>query len=574
MIRLNFTLLVVLMLINPCCGYSQEFNWVNITGEDGVSVGTDISINSNGDTYSTGVFSGIMDVDPSTETFYIGSSSESFEVNSQYLQKLNSSGELIWVDSFDLINRIILSFEIDDNENILVIGAFRGEIDFDPSANEFILESSSSSSGHQQWNIYIQKLDPSGNLIWAKSLIGSAGNGLSSTRLAKDNDNNISITGKISNTNTIDFDPGPDVFEIPEDGNFLLKLNSNGDFVWARMIEPPITSFTFDNDNNIILVGSFFYSIDFDPGSEEEIRTATDITTDIFILKLNEFGDFIWVNTYPSQGIDRGNNVAIDNLNNIIVTGNFRQTIDFDTSSEIFELSSEDGFPDVYILKLNEMGDFIYVKQIGGVGNQIDRDMSLDYMNNLYLTGDFTGTTDFNPNSEVHNLTSAGYQDIFVIKLNTNGIFDWAIPIHSENSNESKSIAISESMEEIYLTGYIKGITDFDPTEAEELYNTINDNDLSGDIFVLKLEQESLDIDEFESGIVKIFPNPVENRFTIYVENIGSLELYDSLGRLVKTIKIYPSNNTISIEGLKNGIYFARVKTEKGTEVIKLIKGK
>ncbi|MFD2824443.1 T9SS type A sorting domain-containing protein [Lacinutrix iliipiscaria] len=572
----NTLSLIMLIPIFTDFTYSQEFNWVNIIGGNGVDSGTTISIDSNGDTYSIGSFSGIIDIDPGPETMDVGSSTGSVEVNSQYLQKLNSNGELIWVDTFDLNEKRMHSLELDDDENIIVTGSFRGEADFDPSPDEFILESGSYLDFYQ-WNIFVQKLDPSGNLIWAKALIGfhtidlEVGNGFHYSRFTIDNYDNIYISGSMPITSIIDFDPGVNVFELSGEGNFLLKLNSNGDFIWARKMEPRVTSFSFDSDNNMVLVGSFFYSIDFDPGPEEEIRTAIDITTDIFILKLNEFGDFIWVNTYSGISIDRANSVAIDNSNNIIVTGIFRQTIDFDTSSEVFELSTietNDG-PDVFILKLTESGDLIFAKQIGGVYNQIDRGLVLDNMNNIYVTGNFSGTADFDPNSDVYNLTSSGFDDIFTMKLDSDGIFGWAVSIQSESDLSSEAIAINHSMEEIYLTGFIRGITDFDPTEEEAIYSS---NNGLPDIFVLKLGLESLDIVEFDSETTRIFPNPIKNNFIINAKFNGDLELYDSLGKFVKTTKIHPSNNIINVEHLQSGIYFAKIKTEKGIEVLKLIK--
>lgn len=168
-IVLNITCLLIIGLINSYHVYNQSFDWVNITGGDGVDVGEKISIDNNGNTYSTGYYSGIVDFDPSLETLYLGSSSQS---NGNYLRKLNSNGQLQWVYAFDNNNRTIYTMEIDNNDNVVIIGAFKGVIDFDPTSEEFILESGFYSNQYN-WNIYIQKIDPSGNLIWAKGLIGS-----------------------------------------------------------------------------------------------------------------------------------------------------------------------------------------------------------------------------------------------------------------------------------------------------------------------------------------------------------------------------------------------------------------
>ena len=69
---------------------------------------------------------------------------------------------------------------------------------------------------------------------------------------------------------------------------------------------------------------------------------------------------------------------------------------------------------------------------------------------------------------------------------------------------------------------------------------------------------------------IAIFPNPVKSSFTISTsERINSVELYDVLGRKVKTLTNAKTN---SIEGVGKGIYFVKVKTDKNEYIEKMIK--
>ena len=69
---------------------------------------------------------------------------------------------------------------------------------------------------------------------------------------------------------------------------------------------------------------------------------------------------------------------------------------------------------------------------------------------------------------------------------------------------------------------------------------------------------------------LKIYPNPVINNFTFdTTEKISSVELYDVLGRKLQSLQ---NQKTNSVEQLKSGVYFLKVKTDKNEYVEKIIK--
>src|SRR5215213_305476 len=86
-------------------------------------------------------------------------------------------------------------------------------------------------------DIFISKLDTAGNFIWAKSIGGTDSDyGVS---ICSDPSANILITGHF--TTTVDFDPGPGIFNMTATGTdiYIAKFNSNGDLQWAKTLGEP-----------------------------------------------------------------------------------------------------------------------------------------------------------------------------------------------------------------------------------------------------------------------------------------------------------------------------------------------
>ena len=67
-----------------------------------------------------------------------------------------------------------------------------------------------------------------------------------------------------------------------------------------------------------------------------------------------------------------------------------------------------------------------WAKGMGGINSDVGRSVTVDGAGNVYTTGYFEGTVDFDPNAGVLNLTSAGGLDIFVSKLDVTGNLVWA----------------------------------------------------------------------------------------------------------------------------------------------------
>lgn len=109
--------------------------------------------------------------------------------------------------------------------------------------------------------------------------------------------------------------------------------------------------------------------------------------------------------------------------------------------------------------------------------------VATDAAGNLYITGQFSGTSDFDPGPGVTNLTSAGDNDAFVCKLDTSGVVLWARALGGPDSDISYAVGVDGSGG-VYVTGYFNGTADFDPGVG--VSNLVSAGD--DDIFVCKLD--------------------------------------------------------------------------------------
>src|SRR5690606_19324646 len=114
---------------------------------------------------------------------------------------------------------------------------------------------------------------------------------------------------------------------------------------------------------------------------------------------------------------------------------------------------------DIFISKLDTLGNFVWAKKIGGIGSDYSNSIALDNYGNVYTTGYFEDTVDFDPGFGVSYLNSTGGKDIFICKLDTSGNFVWAKKIGGSGTDAGNSIAV-DNLGNIYITGYFEGLVD------------------------------------------------------------------------------------------------------------------
>src|SRR6218665_146704 len=212
--------------------------------------------------------------------------------------------------------------------------------------------------------------------------------------------------------------------------------------------------------NNTISVGSFSGTVDFDPSASSSSLTATSALSG-FVLNTDEDGNLDWVKAINSSDQVFIQFVALDPAGNIYLAGKYIGVLDADPGVPTVNLTSLEPTGDFFMIKLTSSGDFVWGKSIGALSNQCYMyGMDVDSNGNLYVVGTYNFTTDFDPDDTVYEMTpNGGNPDAFILKLNTNGSFGWAItsdnPIHGEVHS-----AITVSTNALYIAGTLAGSFD------------------------------------------------------------------------------------------------------------------
>jgi len=467
-------ILLSLCLFAPGARADGNFLWAAAMGGTDWNEGRSITVDGAGNVYTTGRFRNTVDFDPGPDTFYLSSAGAS----DIFVQKLDADGHFVWARSMGGTGTGRgFGIAVDGAGNVYTTGAFEGTVDFDPGPGAFNLTSAKGDG------IFVQKLDANGHFVWARAM-GETGTGMG-FGIAVDGTGNVYITGVFGGT--ADFDPGPDTFHLSSVGFqdiFVQKLAADGHFVWARAMGGTRIdggyAISVDGAGNVYTTGAFMGTADFDPGPGAfELSSAGGF--DIFVQKLDANGDFVWARAMGGTISDVGNGIAVDGAGNVYTTGYFRNTADFDPGPGTYYLSSA-GDRDIFVQKLDAGGHFVWARSMGGMGPDQGFGIAVDATGNVYSMGYFRNTVDFDPGPGAFNLTSAGFQDIFVQKLDAGGHFLWARSMGGTNSDVGYGIAV-DSAGNVYTTGSFMGTADFDPGPG-----AFNLTSAGGtDIFVLKL---------------------------------------------------------------------------------------
>jgi len=232
-----------------------------------------------------------------------------------------------------------------------------------------------------------------------------------------------------------------------------------------------------DSSDNIYITGT-------SQGTNLFGKNATSGTTDdIFVAKLNPSGVVQWVYTAGGTGRDRGRKIALDSSGNIYVTGYYWSTVDFGGGNV-----TSNGNWDAFLLKLDSSGTFQWVKSYGSnSGNDLGRDVAIDSNDNIYMLGTYRGTVDFGADDVV-----ATDADIFLIKFNSSGVFQWVYTAGGTGFDDSRALAL-DSNENPYITGSYSNTVNFGGGNI----TAANTNDL----FILKLNSSGTYQDIYTSNI-------------------------------------------------------------------------
>jgi hypothetical protein len=366
-------------------GPSGEHIWSARFGDAEAQYSVNLAVDAEGSLILAGAFQGSIDFGGGALTSAAGTSNA-------FVVKLDAAGKHAWSRLLaDAGSPSLKTLGANSAGDILVAGTFSGTVDFGGG----MLSSSFGSS-----DLFVVKLNAMGSTSWSKRF-GNM-NTEDVTAVAVSNDGSGFLAGKFEGT--LDFGSGSMTSMGAGTNIFVVRLGSDGVCLWSKRFgdqaKQNVWSLAVDPEDNVVMTGSFFGTIDFGG----DVKTNT-LGADVFIAKLNSGGGHLFSNSFGDEAIQHSKALAVSTVGEIIVTGSFGGTIDFGGGPLTAESASE-----AFLAKFSATGDHLWSKRFGEIF--LDH-VFIDGSDSTLVTGWLQGTTELGGGS----LVSAGSDDVVVAKL-------------------------------------------------------------------------------------------------------------------------------------------------------------
>ena len=386
-----------------------NYVWAKSVGTSGRETVNSIVLDKLGNLYITGFFEGTADFDPGPGVANLTKVGNGRDF---YFAKYDSNGNYIWAKNLGGGNSDVgNSITIDSVGNVHIAGSFFGVLDFDPGPGTFTLSS----------GVFVAEYDANGNCMWARSLPSNGFHDALSVKV--DALGNTYVTGFYQGTMNFDF--GANTYTI-NGGNqsiFLAKYDKLGNYKWAKSIG--IAGYCegheicLDENRNIYLTGTHSGTTDFDPGPSTSTITPAGFG-DVFFAKYDSLGNYLWAKSIGNNGWQESYTIVTDKNKSIYLSGYYTGAMDFDPSSGAATMSTTASGPDIFLAKYDSIGNYVWAKSIGSNGYDFGNSLFIDQTGDIYLTGNFSQTVDFDPNPTTSFLTSnSASEDVFFAKYSS-----------------------------------------------------------------------------------------------------------------------------------------------------------
>lgn len=414
---------LILIICSLC--FSAAWTWSQTWGASTFSQTTneaaDIELNGLNESYVAGYFSGQTSFGPS-----ISLSSTQGNTDA-YVAKYTASGAVLWVKQFGgLAADKAVDLAVGPDQNIVVTGQFFGSVTFGSTT----LVSNSNSK-----DIFIVKLDPAGNVLWARKEGGSSPD--NAYKVTIDNSNNILLTGEYQGTATI----GANTF-TSNNGSFdlfIAKYDSGGTPVWSLSgsadLDDRGLSVAVDASNNIFFTGQFSNTLTF--ASNTYVNNGINVG---FLCKLNPAGQVQFLHLMKA-GYVLPYDVEINLNNEAVVAGDFLGNMlyyDQNGSNSIQNPYDKQ----IFVLKTSNTGQHVWNQTLGSQNELSARALSIDPGNNIFVTGYFKCDLSQIQDSTESLFNSVGFKDPYLLKLSNGGSRTYIKQCGGKLDDEGKGVAV------------------------------------------------------------------------------------------------------------------------------------
>lgn len=303
-----------------------------------------------------------------------------------------------------------------------------------------------------QSDIYVAKQSPTGTFLWVKRFAGTKDE--RAYDIYVDAAGMIYITGYFYGTTQFDS------FSITSNNNtrdlFVAKLDNSGNVLWVKSEGGPDGDtgygITTDSQGNVIVTGQFKQQITVGSSSYTTPNSPyTGLPTfDMIVIKYDANGNVLWSKVGTSDGDNRGLAVACNVNDEILVTGQFSDT--FTLAGVLF---NNQGYNLGLVAKFAPSGSLDWMRKL--VASQVMAyDLAINSSKDIFVTGDFKGNGfTFIDNGGNHYLSSNYLYNIFLLRVDNTGSYVWGQTDGSHNEVSSQGVDL-DNAENPYICGMFK----------------------------------------------------------------------------------------------------------------------
>ena len=347
-------------------------------------------------------------------------------------------------------------------------------------------------------DVFVAKYDANGAHVWSKSY-GSTSGEETTVAMAVDPSGNTVITGTFLGSASL----GGGV--LNSGTIFVAKYDGNGDPLWSLSTgisasgasAATVTAVACDATGHIYLSGHFRGTVTIASGVV--VSAGSD---DAFLAKYDPNGVAQWVFRYGGTGADRCEDVMVDPLGGVLLTGRYQgSSVSFGGLNLPMATGSS-----TFLVKLTQTAGYAWGLGLGLGAFSVGTDIATDAVGNVVITGEFNGSADFGGGPLQG---TAGTRDIFLARYTPNGTHVWSQAFSGSAFDRGNAVAI-DSQGNILLTGYFGNVTGALGYTVDFGENVVTSSG-EADVFLARFDADGVDqwavalgSDEYDEGVAVV----------------------------------------------------------------------